>query len=121
MVGGLPKPCLLALEIVMMIGGCLLAQTPKPAGAVHLSAEEDHARTMKLLHISQLRPGADADPKAPNGANYDESKAGPSSQPPALLIFKNGSKVTTAELWWTKRRPEIVEDFDREIYGRVPY
>ena len=23
-------------------------------------------------------------------------------------------------MWWNKRRPEIVEDFDREIYGRVP-
>src|SRR5207253_8688515 len=22
--------------------------------------------------------------------------------------------------WWKQRRPEIVEDFDREIYGRVP-
>jgi hypothetical protein len=28
--------------------------------------------------------------------------------------------VTTAQQWWTKRRPEIVEDFDREILGRVP-
>ncbi len=34
--------------------------------------------------------------------------------------MKNGEKVTTAETWWTKRRPEIVEDFDREVYGRVP-
>ena len=23
-------------------------------------------------------------------------------------------------MWWDQRRPEIVEDFDREIYGRVP-
>ena len=23
-------------------------------------------------------------------------------------------------MWWNKRRPEIVEDFDREIYGRQP-
>ncbi len=35
-------------------------------------------------------------------------------------MLKNGERVTTAEMWWTKRRPEIVEDFDREIYGRVP-
>jgi hypothetical protein len=35
-------------------------------------------------------------------------------------VLNNGKRVTTAELWWTKRRPEIVEDFDREIYGRVP-
>jgi hypothetical protein len=36
------------------------------------------------------------------------------------LILKNGNKVTTAAMWWQKRRPEIVEDFDKEIYGRVP-
>ena len=29
-------------------------------------------------------------------------------------------KVTTAAMWWQQRRPEIVEDFDREIYGRAP-
>jgi len=28
--------------------------------------------------------------------------------------------VTSAKVWWTKRRPEIVEDFDSEILGRVP-
>src|SRR5260370_15222693 len=26
----------------------------------------------------------------------------------------------SARLWWRRRRPELVEDFDREIYGRVP-
>ncbi len=35
-------------------------------------------------------------------------------------MLKNGKKVTTAADWWNKRRPEIVEDFDREVYGRVP-
>jgi len=35
-------------------------------------------------------------------------------------VLKNGQKVTTAQMWWEQRRPEIVEDFDREIYGRVP-
>jgi hypothetical protein len=34
--------------------------------------------------------------------------------------LKNGKKVKKASDWWNKRRPEIVEDFDREIYGRVP-
>ena len=34
--------------------------------------------------------------------------------------MKNGKKITTAADWWNKRRPEIVEDFDREIYGRAP-
>jgi hypothetical protein len=39
---------------------------------------------------------------------------------PDPLVLKNGRKVTTPEMWWKQRRPEIVEDFDREIYGRVP-
>ncbi len=39
---------------------------------------------------------------------------------PDPLVCKDGTKVTTPEEWWTKRRPEIVEDFDREVYGRVP-
>ena len=37
-----------------------------------------------------------------------------------MLTLKNGKKVTTADQWWKQRRPEIVEDFDREVLGRVP-
>ena len=44
----------------------------------------------------------------------------PSPTLPDPLVLKNGQKVTTAQMWWQERRPEIVEDFDREIYGRVP-
>jgi hypothetical protein len=35
-------------------------------------------------------------------------------------LLKNGKRVTTGRDWWKLRRPEIVEDFDREVYGRVP-
>ena len=85
-----------------------------------LTAEQDHQRMMDLLHISALRRGADGDPKSPNAANYDEAKANPYPRLPDPLILENGSKVTNAEAWWKLRRPEIVELFDREIYGRVP-
>jgi len=37
-----------------------------------------------------------------------------------VLTLKNGRKVITADMWWKQRRPEIVEDFEREVYGRVP-
>jgi hypothetical protein len=53
-------------------------------------------------------------------ANYDEAKANPYPDLPDPLVMKNGKKVTTAKMWWDQRRPEIVEDFDREIYGRMP-
>jgi hypothetical protein len=35
------------------------------------------------------------------------------------MTFKDGTKVTTADQW-PKRRAEIVEDFEREVYGRIP-
>ena len=82
---------------------------------------EDHKRMMDLLGIKSLRPGRNGmNPQADNYANYDESKANPYPNLPDPLILKNGQKVTTAQTWWNQRRPEIVEDFDREIYGRVP-
>ena len=74
---------------------------------------------MDLLHISALRRGPDGDPKSPDAANSDEAKVPPYSLPDPLVL-KNGQKVTTPEMWWKQRRPEMVEDFDREIYGRVP-
>ncbi|HEV2454093.1 MAG TPA: acetylxylan esterase, partial [Verrucomicrobiae bacterium] len=50
----------------------------------------------------------------------DDSKANPFPSLPDPLVLDNGVKVTTPEMWWKLRRPEIVEDFDREIYGRMP-
>ncbi len=83
--------------------------------------ERDHQRMMDLLHIAEIRRGRDGgNPKSPNYANYDEAKANPYPDLPDPLVLKNGRKVTSAEMWWRQRRPEIVEDFDREVYGRVP-
>lgn len=72
------------------------------------------------LGIKALRPGPSGDEKAPNHANYDERLANPYPELPDVLTCKNGLRVTTAEMWWKQRRPEIVEDFEREVYGRVP-
>ena len=91
-----------------------------PPAPVQLTAEQDHQRLMDLLHIAAIRRGADGDPNSPNAANYDESKANVYASPPDPLVLKDGNKVTSPEIWWKQRRPEIVEDFDRDIYGRVP-
>src|SRR5216683_2799416 len=88
---------------------------------VEMTAQQDHQRIMDLLHIPSLRQGADGrNPQAPNAANYDESRANPYPNLPDPLVLKNGKHVKDAKTWWGKRRAEIVEDFDREIYGRVP-
>jgi hypothetical protein len=101
------------------------AQRQRPArdrwAEIRRLSAEDHKKMMDLLGIKSLRPGRNGmDPQADNYANYDEAKANPYPKLPDPLVLKNGRKVTTAEMWWTQRRPEIVEDFDREIYGRVP-
>jgi len=75
---------------------------------------------MEQLGIKALRPGPSGDDKAPNHANYDESKANPFPDLPDALTLKSGNPVTTAAEWWHQRRPEIVEDFEREVLGRVP-
>jgi GH35 family endo-1,4-beta-xylanase len=86
-----------------------------------LTAEEDQRLMMKLLGIERLRPGVDGrNPGAPNGVNYDEAKAGPHAKLPDPLLLKNGRRVTNARAWRDKRLPEIVTDFDREVYGYVP-
>lgn len=97
-------------------------ETPKSASPepVTFTTQEDHQNMLQQLGITALRPGRNANESAPNAANYDESLANPFPKLPDALTLKNGDRVTTAEMWWSQRRPEIVEDFEREVYGRVP-
>jgi hypothetical protein len=75
---------------------------------------------MDQLGITALRPGPSGNEKAPNHANYDESLANPFPNIPDPLTLNDGRPVISAEMWWTRRRPEIVETFSKYIYGRVP-
>jgi hypothetical protein len=111
---------ILWLQLVLSGEGAARQDTSGAPPAVHLTAEQDHQRLMELLHFTSLRRGADGDPKSPNAANYDESKANPYPKLPDALRLKNGKDAKTAKKWWEKRRPEIVEVFDREIYGVSP-
>jgi hypothetical protein len=69
---------------------------------------------MDLLGIKELRAGDEID------ANYDEAKADIYHNLPDPLKEKGGKGVKTSKQWWGVRRPEIVEDFDREVLGRTP-
>lgn len=93
---------------------------PKSPEPPNWTAQQDHKNMMEQLGIRQLRPGPSGNPSATNSANYDEAKANPFPDLPDLLTLKNGQKVTSAEVWWKQRRPEIVEDFEHEVIGRVP-
>ncbi len=114
-------PPLLAASLALGTLGAAAAVdgAPKPPPK-NWTAEQDRRNMMQQLGIEALRPGPSGNEKAPNHANYDESKADPFPTLPDALTTKDGRKVTTPELWWHVRRPEIVADFEREIYGRVP-
>jgi hypothetical protein len=87
-------------------------QAPPPA---LLTADEDHKRIMDLLKISSIPPGA----VATSPDTYNEALANPYPNLPDPLTLKDGRKVTSAAMWRT-RRAELIEDFEREIYGRRP-
>jgi hypothetical protein len=93
---------------------------PKPSEPLAWTTRQDHQNMMEQLGIKVLRPGPSGRMGATNSANYDPAKANPFPDFPDPLVLKNGRRVTTAQVWWKQRRPEIVEDFEREVYGRVP-
>jgi hypothetical protein len=107
------------LSMLLLGSAGAIAQTNYPP-PVTFTAEQDHKNMMDQLGVKALRPGPSGNEADANHANYDESKANPYPNLPDVLTLKNGKKVTTPEMWWKLRRPEIVEDMDREVYGRVP-
>lgn len=113
------------LLILILICGRLIAQNSAVSSGqypplVKFSAEQDHQNMMDQLGIKSLRQGPSGNESAPNHANYDESRANPYPDLPDLLTLKNGKKVTTPDIWWKQRRPEIMEDMEKEIYGCLP-
>jgi hypothetical protein len=113
---------LLALGAILGITVLMAQQAGAPATSEVKSwtTKEDHQNMMTQLGIKQLRPGPSGTDSAPNHANNDESLANPFPNLPEVLTLKNGKKITTADMWWKQRRPEIVEDFEREVLGRIP-
>lgn len=114
---------------------------------INAESFKDWQRTINLLNIKlpDLLPSAGEDPNRPKPTfqktgspnwydstgnlytrsawgtwnNYDEAKANPFPNLPGLLILRDGRPVKRAETWWNERRPQIVDDFDSEIYGKV--
>ncbi len=107
------------LRSIVFISGIVIAapaafgQLPdkdEKAGPVY----DDHQNMMDQLGITKLRPGRNGQSK------NDEATANPyQDSMPDILTMKDGTKVTSADQW-PKRRAEIVEDFQREVYGQIP-
>jgi lysophospholipase L1-like esterase len=123
--------CLIAgMAVAISSAGPLAQQAVAPAPSAqpqrtaacepkNWTTAEDHQNMMDQLGIKALRPGPSGNEQAPNHANYDEAIANPFPDLPDVLTLKNGRKVLTAAMW-NERRKEIVEDFQREVVGRIP-
>ncbi len=84
--------------------------SPPPAGY------DDHQNMMEQLGLKAIRRG----PNPNDQSTFDEANANPYKESmPVVLLLKDGTKVTKARQW-PKRRAEILDDFEREVYGRIP-
>jgi hypothetical protein len=109
----------------VLLAALLFAAGPSPAQEKGgkgkqpdwIPADYDDYKTMQeKLGIKKMRGG-----RSGKGADTsDEATANRwKDSMPDLMTMKDGTKVTKPEQW-EKRRAEIVEDFEREVYGRVP-
>ncbi len=110
----------LLASVVPLIPGAGPAVVAAQAGGrgfpppVVFKGDGDHQNMMEQLGIKALRPGANPN----NPDTFDEAHA--NKYPlPEMMVMKNGTKVTNARQWKV-RRAEIQEDFEREVYGRIP-
>ena len=109
--------CVAVLAFAALVARAQQRPTLEPK---NWTAAEDHRQMMEQLGITALRPGPSGNEQDPNHANYDEAKANPFPKLPDVLTLKNGTQGRRRAQQWTRRRAEIVEDFEREVFGRVP-
>jgi hypothetical protein len=94
--------------------------TPEERAALSAASAAERSRELKLLSVTAMQPPATAyDIGKPGNANYDESRANPYPNLPALLVMKNGKKVTTSAQW-SARRKELLDLFAENVYGKYP-
>jgi hypothetical protein len=74
---------------------------------------------LRPLFFALLLPAIAASAADKIPANYDEGKV-PAYTLPDALVLKNGKRVTDAATWKNQRRPELLDLFSREVYGRTP-
>jgi len=111
-----PKPLFNIATGVLLAG--LITSVAIPSAHAAAGGYDDHQNMMDQLGITKLRPGKSG--SAQTGPGFDLAMANPwKDTMPDALTMKDGTKVTTAAQW-PARRAEILEDFEREVYGRVP-
>lgn len=73
------------------------------------------ARVSQLLLVLVWMSAA----PSPAEVNYDESQV-PAYQLPDPLVMSDGRPVRSSAQWWQERRPEILRQFQEQMYGVMP-
>jgi hypothetical protein len=110
-------------SIGLLLALAIASAIPQNAASAQTAATnpvkyDDHQNMMDQLGIKSLRPGKSGSKQT--GKGFDEATADDWMPTlPDVLTMKDGTKVTAAGQW-PARRAEILEDFEREVYGRIP-
>lgn len=100
----------------VLTGRSVIGNSYVPAGIW-----EDHRQTAQLAaHAAVAMPFKVTDLGLRNKATVNDEALVPEYTLPDPLTCLNGSKVRTAKQWMKKRRPELLELFETEMYGKVP-
>lgn len=119
--GSLAAACVpIVLGALAFAAPAVMARGRTLRAPVTFTTDQDHQNMMEQLGIETLRPGASGDENDPAHANYDELRANPYPNLPDPLRLEDGKKVTSASIWWQKRRPQIVAALQESVYGRIP-
>ena len=116
------KGSVLGAAGVLMLGISAPALSTQSASTslpphVQLTRDEDFDRTRALLGLTGSPP-AGAVSASPD--TYNEALANPYPTLPDPLRLQSGQPVTSATVWNSQRRAELLELFEREVYGRTP-
>jgi (4-O-methyl)-D-glucuronate---lignin esterase len=109
--------------LVFVIVGWGVAQQPTtPGGDGNLPAPGTRGNADNVPYIGKSDPKGNPVRLAKASghvSNYSEEKV-PAYTLPDPLVMASGERVTSAEAWRTRRRPEILKFYETEIYGRIP-
>ncbi len=106
---------LISRTILVFVAATIAFISSRGGGSTQ-AVYDDHKNMMDQLGIKSIRGGPDPN----NQSTFDEAIANPFKDTmPDVLKLKDGTKVNNAKLW-SKRRAEITEDFEREVYGKIP-
>ena len=106
--------------VTAVLGACvtLFLHAQQPATTPAPAAQQPAANPSNLGSDANGNPLRKA-LKTGHVSNYDEAKVPPYTLPDPL-VTANGQRVTSAQIWRTKRRPEILKLYETEIYGHIP-